>query len=228
MTPIQITLLIIGILLLIIAAIFIYNEYTYIGYYYNYKFKNRASAAIPLPRNVRQAVLQILDELPPAKYNFIDFGCADGEVIDLVYRYSGKNKNINTLDCVELEPAVANIAKIRFDGINEINVIQGDMKDYKYKNQPTILFFFEPLWEMKKEEAIPLYQSILSEINIQLIDNTEPFYIIYITGVDPKLDKAFFDNLGFDEEKHFKLKRFLGIKHTNIYLFKRRKNTKEI
>ena len=209
---INVLLIIILILICILIVKFIYDEYTYISFTYDYLFKERPWAAIPLPRNIKNTILKILKELPPNKYKFIDFGCADGDVIDLVY------KNTDSSVCIELEKKLADLASQRFKGNNKIKVLNMDMNDYKYTNEPTILFLYEPLWSMSKEKALPIYEKIFSK----LPKNKKPFYIIYVSGIKPHLNEEFFNKLNFVQLQHNKLNRFLGLKRTNVYLFGRK------
>jgi hypothetical protein len=201
---------IITVLILLVIKL-LYDEFSYITFMFQYLFMGRPWAAIPLPRNIQNAILRILKELPPNKYTFIDFGCADGNVIDLVY------SRTNEAVCIELEKYLTDIAEKRFKDIKNVKVLNQDMNDYMYTDTPTILFLYEPLWSMKKEDAIPIYQKIFAKIPKDI----KPFYIIYVSGVNPHLDETFFKNLDFSKVSYLKLSRFLGLKSNNVYLFKR-------
>ncbi len=203
------------VLFLLVLIKFIYDEHSYIIFMFQYLFMGRPWAAIPLPKNIQNIVKKIMkDDIPDSKkYTFIDFGCADGNVIDLIY------KTTNKAVCIELEKTWTDMAEKRFKGINNIQVLNMDMNNYKYENNPTILFMYEPLWSMKKEDALPIYQSILGKINEY--KDIHPFYIIYVSGVNPHLDEAFFNQLGFHMKQYYKLSRFLGFKKNNVYLFER-------
>lgn len=202
-------ILIIIVLFLILK--FIYDEYTYIEHMFQYLFMGRPWDAIPLPKNIKSMIVKILNELPPNKYTFIDFGCAEGNVIDLVYNKTDKAV------CVELKKELTDKAEKRFKDIKNIEILNQDMKDYRYKSIPTILFLYEPLWSMKKEDALPLYKSIFEKIPKDI----NPFYIIYVSGIKKHLDESFFNSLGFKTDKHYKLRRFLGLASNNVFVFSR-------
>ena len=202
-------IIIIIVLLLIIKLIF--DEYTYIEHMFQYLFMGRPWDAIPLPKNIKKIILKILNELPTNKYTFIDFGCAEGNVIDLVYKQTDKAV------CVELEKELTDKAEKRFKDIKNIQILNQDMNDYKYTPAPTILFLYEPLWSMKKEDALPIYKSIFEKIPKDI----NPFYIIYVSGIKQHLSESFFNSFGFKTDKHYKLKRFLGLTANNVFVFSR-------
>ncbi len=202
-------IIIIIVLLLIIKLI--YDEYTYIEHMFQYLFMGRPWDAIPLPKNIKNIILKILKDLPPNNYTFIDFGCAEGNVIDLVYNQTDKAV------CVELEKELTDKAEKRFKEIKNIEILNQDMKDYKYATAPTILFLYEPLWSMKKEDALKLYTPIFKKIPKDI----NPFYIIYVSGIKQHLDESFFNSIGFKTDKHYKLSRFLGLTSNNVYVFSR-------
>ena len=204
-------LLTVIIIVLFLILKFIYDEYTYIEHMFQYLFMGRPWDAIPLPKNIKSMIVKILNELPPNKYTFIDFGCAEGNVIDLVYNKTDKAV------CVELKKELTDKAEKRFKDIKNIEILNQDMKDYRYKSIPTILFLYEPLWSMKKEDALPLYKSIFEKIPKDI----NPFYIIYVSGIKKHLDESFFNSLGFKTDKHYKLRRFLGLASNNVFVFSR-------
>jgi len=205
------------IILIILVVLFIYNEYSYVEYAFDYIFKKRELAGVSIPLNNKKTILKIIKELPPNDYTFIDFGCGEGNVINLV------NKNVNQSVCIEIEKKLYDIAQNRFKNVNNIKVLNIDMKDYEYKNTPTILFLYEPLWSLKKDKAIKLYEEIFKKIprKNELGENAKPFYIIYVTGIYPYLDESFFKNLNFKKINQYKFNRLLGIKYNSIYLFER-------
>ena len=194
-----------------------YQEQTYVKQYFESALSNRPSAAVTLSKNVEQELLQTLHSYFGAtknKFIFIDFGCAEGNVIAKVYQHPSIQKCVG----VELESKLTDKAQERFKNIPNIEIWNLDMNDYKYEIAPTILFIYEPLWELNTKEAKTLYRQILSSIP----PYNDDFYIIYVSGVINKhLNTSFFASLDFKQLKHVKLDRLLGLKHNDFYLFKK-------
>lgn len=185
----------------------------YIHFFYDFLFHGRPWAAVPLSSHIKNIIVNIINKIPKNKeYTFIDFGCGDGNVIDVVH------EKVNKSVCIELEKSMTDLAEKRFKDIKTITVLNMDMLDYKYVQTPTILFMYEPLWSMKKEDALVLYHKIIRKIPA---GSNIPFYLIYVSGLDPYLDETFFSEYQFKMFDHIKLSRFLGLKKNNIYVFKR-------
>ena len=47
---------------------------------------------------------------------------------------------------------------------------------------------YEPLWDLTEKNALPIYHTVMKNIS----HLTTPCYIIYVSGIIPKLDKSFF------------------------------------
>jgi hypothetical protein len=204
---------------LIILAYFVYNEYTYIKFIFQYIFMNRPWGALPLQKNVQELILQYIDMIPHNNYTFIDFGCADGNIIELFHKKN--NNKIKNFVCIELEKKLTDVAMERFKNNDNVSVLNQDMLNYKYEIEPTILFLFEPLWTMQKDDAVKIYTDIFNKIpKEQLLAKKIPFYIIYVSGVKPHLNETYFNNIGYILNEHSILSRFFGFKKTNVYLFK--------
>ena len=194
-----------------------YQEITYIQQFVENHVNGRPSAAVTLSSNVKKELHRSLQMIPAEEgpFTFIDFGCAEGNVLAEVYRQ--KHAHINSYVGVELEKQLTDIAQKRFAKNDMVQIYNMDMKEYTYADTPTILFIYEPLWELETPLAQTIYLDILSNI-----PTTNPsFYIIYVSGVLKKhMNVAFFDRLHFRKLRHAKCNRVLGLKHNSIYLFK--------
>ena len=74
---------------------------------------------------------------------------------------------------------------------------------------------YEPLWDLNKEDALPIYHTVMKNISLM----TAPCYIIYVSGIVPKLDNSFFKLYPFKMLYHSYIPRFIGWNLNHIYLF---------
>jgi len=228
-------ILFLKIILLIFLIKVLIDGSNYIHFFYDFLFHGRPWAAVPLSNHIKNVIVNIINKITDTKkYTFIDFGCGDGNVIDVVH------DKVNKAVCIELEKSMTDLAEKRFKRKQvsaetssplNITILNMDMLDYKYVQTPTILFMYEPLWSMKKEDALALYHKIIGKIptgskipfkgDKVSAGTLFPFYLIYVSGLDPYLDETFFNKYDFKMLEHIKLSRFLGLKKNNIYVFKR-------
>ena len=116
-------------------------------------------------------------------YTFIDFGCGTGHV--LINVHDKVKRGIG----IEIDSSVASVARKNTNAT--IHVM--DMRKFSFVNEPTVFFLYEPLWNVEKSHAMPIYHRVFSN----LVKNVNNVYVIYISGISSKyLNKEFFDEYG--------------------------------
>ena len=200
---------IIVIIILVIIIKYINDELLGIIHLLNYLLYNKAYSAVPLPKNIRYDLLQIIAKLPLDRYKFIEFGCADGEIIELVKN----DKKIYKIDGIEIDKDLYTITKMRFNKDDNIKIYNDDMQNYKFENTASILYMYEPLWTLDKRKALEIYNNIFSKI-----PNNNNFYVIYISGIEQKLNDNFFYSHNLKKIYEKSINRIFG--NNNIYLLK--------
>jgi len=181
-------ILILSVLLLII--LFLVQEKEHVSYYIRNIIFQDPIAALPTPSSVLSRVRSFITNLPSAKqFTLVDFGCGEGDVLHhlrhLVKRSVG----------IELEKKPAERAYQRFKDIACVTILQQDMTNYTFDNKPTIFYLYEPLWQVKDDQAV---RDVYDKVFTNLKRVTEPVYLIYVTAVlDQKLSEAMIDQYGF-------------------------------
>lgn len=152
-----------------------------------------SKTSIPTSQSSLNEISLMLSHIPNIKdYTFIDFGCGTGSV--LLHVHDKVNKVIG----IEIDPQISSIAKKNTSQLKNVSIKNVDMRHVTFPNEPTVLFLYEPLWDLDKSLAMPVYHQVFSNINNA--------YVIYISGVSSKyLDKVFFEKYGLKviKEKSF-------------------------
>ena len=165
-----------------------------------------------------QKVVNIVKNIPQTGFTFIDFGSGLGEILKWVYQL----KNVKNVVGVELNSNQAEQSKEIFKSITNVEILNMDMTEYKFKPTPTILFMFEPLWGISDlTQALSIYKKVLSNLtSIYEDDTTTPLYVIYISGHKQLIPVDFFKS--FELLHKTTAPRFLGIYSNNIHFLKYR------
>ena len=189
-----------------------YYEKDHILYTINCLLNNsKNTSGLPTNNYMITKIHTLINNLPKRNYTLIDFGCGDGDFINQIY----KCNNILKVIGIELNSNQANQTKKRFSKINSIEIKNIDMTNYIFQPIPTILYMYEPLWDLTEYNALPIYHKVMKNIS----NLTTPCYIIYVSGIIPKLDKSFFKLYQFKMLYHSQIPRFIGINLNHIYLF---------
>jgi hypothetical protein len=198
---------IIVIILIILLITFFYYEKDHILYYLSFSSNK---AGLPTPSSVLSIVKNIIQQLPKDNYTLVDFGCGQGNFINHMYPY------VTNIVGIENHIDQASSTMKRFIFIPSITIKCIDMQDYLFTNNSTILYMYEPLWTMKKEESINIYHTVMKNV----IKVSSLFYIIYVSGIRQLLDNSFFEQYNFKTLYYTRIKRGLGWNGNHVYLFK--------
>ena len=57
------------------------------------------------------------------------------------------------------------------------------MEDYKFAQRNTILYMYEPLWCLEKQEARKIYERLFSKLHSTFNNSDCALYIVYIDGI---------------------------------------------
>ena len=192
----------------------VYFEWEQIKYQVSCVWGHRHTAGLPTPPRIVRRALFHLDQvirLHP-DLTIVDFGCGDGIFLDHVHR---------TFPCtaligVELEAASAQRSRERFQDVPSIRIETADMATFRFPNQPTLLYLYEPLWTIKAEVALPIYRTVLDHLQ-QHVEAHHPVLVLYVSGVHAHLTPYFFAPLRV--VAHERIERFIGANH--VYVLKR-------
>ena len=140
----------------------------------------------------------------------IDFGCGDGDAIQSFYPY------VENAIGIEINENQVISARKRFINRPSVSIVHSNIVYYKFMYTPTILYMYEPLWSMKKEEALSIYDSVVTAFRKQ----TDPeSVIIYVSGMLPLLDTDFFTKRLYTKKHHSRIPRILGWPGNHVYVF---------
>ena len=212
---------VIGSIVLLTLLLVAYREKDHIRHYIRCK---RAPAegmsGMPTPTHVLRQVARALDRLPFADYTLVDLGCGQGEFLGRAHGRFARAVG------VELDPATAERARARFAGAIAdkgdskgagkgagkgasksasksadkcaVEIVTGDMTEYQFGPGPQVVYIYEPLWQMAKEDALPVYERLFDSLAAQLEPGS---FVIYVSGVRPLLDRQFFARAGERRER---------------------------
>lgn len=195
-------------IILIVLSLLLYYEKDHIFYILSSSYK----AGLPTPTHIKKTILAYLSDLPQQPYTLIDFGCGKGDFIDYVSTHS----MINHIIGIEIDVSSFQFATQRFSSIPFITIQHIDMNEFVFPiDSPIILYMYEPLWCLPKEQALISYHNIISHL-------PSTCHLIYVSGIKALLDDSFFLSYHFRLLKHSIAKRILGWNGNHIYLWERR------
>ena len=201
-------ILILSVLLLLI--LFIVQEKEHVSYYIRSAILQDPIASIPTPSSVLNRVKSFISNLPDSKkFTLIDFGCGEGDVLHHLHHLVLRSVGI------ELDKKPAERAYQRFKDTACVTILQQDMKNYSFENKPTIFYLYEPLWQVKDEQAV---KDVYHNVFTNLRHVTQPVYLIYVTAVlDQQLSETMIDQYGFRILRMERLSRSLFF-NNKVYL----------
>jgi hypothetical protein len=190
---------------LTLLLLFMYYESEHVVYHAQCLFSNKNKTGLPTPLLIRKQVISLIETLP-RNLTLIDFGCGDGDFISHCHPYV--NKTIG----IELDLIQANQTKAKFMHHKSIQIIGMDILDYPFESKNSILYMYEPLWTLSKDNAKEIYTKVMHKQNLSR-------YIIYVSGIQPILDESFFLERSYKTIHHSRANRMLGWNANHIYLF---------
>lgn len=205
------------IIILIIVVIVMIPEQDHIRYHLSCLSSSKNKKGLPTPSPIRNKVLACLDHIT-SNYTIVDFGCGDGEMIDLF------QPRFDHVIGIEIDTDQANRASSRFAPHRNVTIRAMDMTTYAFEQAPTVLYLYEPLWTMSDAEATPIYNKVLSNLS-----GVTDHYLIYVSGIHQQIPESFFSDRGYAIVSHDTHARFFGIARNHIYLLRYqppRENTK--
>lgn len=207
-------------LCVIISIEIITRNYTSIKYHIDSVLGRTKLVGLVTPKYVIDEVVRIIKKINNAQtYRFIDFGSSEGEIIFSIYPYVGQAIGI------EFYPVLHRRALTRHHAIgvnNATNIyfLNMDMVNYQFAPVNTILYLYEPLWQMPEKEAAELYAAVFD--NLAKIKGSANIYIIYCSGTGTEqLPPHFFYNYGYTQlaAKKMQYSRIIPITSRTLYLY---------
>lgn len=167
-------------------------------------------SGLPTPSYMIERIKTVIQDIPPQSYTLIDFGCGEGKMIQhlspLVYHTIG----------IELDTTLASRATQIFQDNPSITILHMNITEYQFANIPTILYMYEPLWNVNYTEALEVYKKVFTTIS----RISSPCYIIYLSGINAKLTESDFKLYPFTLLHHSYFRRGLGWKGNQLYVWK--------
>ena len=139
-------------IVLVLLFIIFYHESEHIRYYMSCFMNSKNNAGLPTPIHCKNTVSKFISSIQTSNQSFtlVDFGAGDGDALHSFYPFVSKAIGI------EIDEKQATSTRDRFQSIPSVLIEHQNMVNYQFENVPTILYMYEPLWCMKKEEAIPI------------------------------------------------------------------------
>ena len=164
---------------------------------------------LSIPPIIMNKIINFIQNIQNIKtYTFIDFGCGAGNIINKVYPLVGM------VDGIEYHEKQANATKDRFKDIDNIVIYPINMLDYKFKQTNTILYLYEPLWQLETEPALEIYSKVFKNLTI----NKEKIYVIYCSAIKYKhLDMDFFKKYNLKLIEFKSISRGIPFQYNNLY-----------
>lgn len=118
---------------------------------------------------------------------FVDLGCGTGEA--LVYLHECFKKCVG----VELDKDRYQQAVSSTKDCSNTAVVNQDMQDYRFTNEPSVIYLYEPLWPVLRKDAEKMYSKVFDGVC-----DTDNVIVVYVSGICRKdLSREFFSNRGF-------------------------------
>jgi hypothetical protein len=197
--------------IILVLIILFYYESSHIHYHMTCLLSSKNKSGLPTPSHIRSQLMTLIKELPPLSYTLIDFGCGDGDFINHAHH------SFHHTVGIELDNEQAEFTRKRFHGLPTIDILTMNMIEYSFPSTPFVLYMYEPLWKVSHKDALTVYHTVMKNVS----HSNVPSYIIYVSGIQPILDDAFFSNYPYTQLHHSRARRILGWNANHIYLFKR-------
>lgn len=151
--------------------------------------KCQKSAGIPIHNKYIDIIIKDLQKYDNMKrYTFIDFGCGEGKILN---KFNDKFKR---LIGIELDKYIIKIAKSKNKHNKNVIIKNINMLDYKFEDSDTVLYMYEPLWNIKsKSYCMNIYNKVFRNLYNVFSKSNKKLYVVYLTGLGSKdLDEEFF------------------------------------
>lgn len=161
------------ILLFIIILIVIYEIYIHIDFFLYYiGINSRTYEGVRANRNIEKKVNLIISNLKyKNKFYIYDLGCSEGHMLNLFNNYKFKKIIGIELDKNVLEYTHNNVS-------NNIILYNNDILKFKYPNNPSIFYLYEPFHTLKYDIAMNMYNTLLKKLS-----KLDKIYIIFVSGI---------------------------------------------
>lgn len=125
-------------------------------------------------------------------FTLIDFGCGYGNVI------THMSAIFQNLIGIELDAKVYEKARINTKKYDNVTIMNMNMCDYDFKDTDTLLFMYEPLWNVKNVQAMKIYNKVFDNLNKVFETSQKRIYIGYVTGtMRQDLSEEFIKSKGY-------------------------------
>jgi hypothetical protein len=205
----MILIIIIIIIIVMILNIIIINRETINYFITTFNTDKFNKEGLPLPPIIMNKIISFIKNIQNIKtYTFIDFGCGSGNMIDKVYPIVG------IVEGIEYHIPQANATKDRFKDIDNVFIYPINMLDYKFKQTNTILYLYEPLWQLEKGPALEIYSKVFENLTM----NKQKIYVIYCSAITYKhLDMDFFKKYNLKLIDFKSISRGIPFQYNNLY-----------
>lgn len=160
------------ILLLTCIAIFVYNDCDSLLYGISEIFNSELAGFPTSSANLQRIRPIVQSNLSTDKLTLIDFGCGNGRALQAFEPDFKKLIGIELNDNLARE--AGNIAN------DKIEILNLDILDYEFPDEPIALYAYEPLWQVDHDLATPIYRKVIEKLERL----HSPTYVIYLTGLN--------------------------------------------
>lgn len=203
------------IILIIYIILTIFYEKEHIQYGISKYIFYKETSSLPLPFFIKNIILKYIKQIDNYQtYSFIDFGCGYGDVINTV------KPLFNKIIGIELEKHPAEYCIERFRNDKNIQIHNMDIINYIFTDEPTILYMYEPLWLLNKDDALIIYKQVFQK----LININKKIYIIYCSATKiQNIQPNTFEEFGFTKVYYKKIYRgfYIPFLYNNLYIYKK-------
>ena len=196
----------------ILVLLFLIQEYEHVLFHIKSLLGRKNTVSIPTPSSVITRVQSILSSLNDSKkFTFVDFGCGEGFTLSRIHHLFNQSFGI------ELNKTTADYAYQKFKSVSCVTILHQDMVHYTFTNQPTVLYLYEPLWEVQDQQVV---QSVYQKVFDNLKKVTHQKYVIYVTSVlSPKIKESDFHSYHLEIIHKERISRSLFF-HNTIYFLR--------
>lgn len=178
--------------------------------------KGSNSLAVPTSGFLRRGVLSAIRDVQWKTGRdalFIDMGCGYGEVLSLAAPF------FERVEGLDLDSATADVAKRKFDNVDNVSVREGDLTKWVRPAGACIIYMYEPLFALPRAEAYRMYDKLLSACDVP--GTSEPCYVIYASSVfsRPKISRQHFERRGFVHKNTKRVPRCFGPSHCAVSIW---------
>ena len=167
------------IFLIIIFFIEFYINFNHLIFFFIFKNKS-AIPTLPYMINKVYLISRSISLINPGKFNFIDIGCGNGDLLLNLCKTNTFRQCIG----IEIDNKSYLEARKKCKNIKNLKIYNLDALNYIFEKNPTIFYLYEPFFDIQYDKAITMYHKLFN--NIKKINQNNKIkndiYIIYITG----------------------------------------------